>query len=104
MPLIWPARNRPLDALGFERARQLRRLNEVVLDRVARTEQHGVLEPWQRVNQIGLHLARQTHREPVDINLARVDAFGLEKDLVPLLVGEPDDLVFERRAVARTDP
>ena len=33
----------------------------------------------------------------------RVEAFGLEEELVLLLVGEADDLVFDRRAVARAD-
>ena len=55
------------------------------------------------MNEIGLHVARQAHREAVDVDLARVEALRLEKDLMTLLVGESDDLVFERRAVARTD-
>ena len=59
------------DALRLERARQLRRLDEVVLDRVAGTQQHRVLEPRQRVNELGLHVARQAHRKPVDVDLAR---------------------------------
>ena len=33
----------------------------------------------------------------------RVETFGLEEELVLLLVGKPDDLVFDRRAVARAD-
>ena len=103
MPLICPARNRPGDALRFERARQLGRLDEVVLDGVARPQHHGVFEARQRVHELGLHVARQAHREAVDVDLARVDPFRLEKNLVALLVGEADDLVLERRAVARTD-
>src|SRR5688572_13793200 len=50
-----------------------------------------------------LHVARKAHRESVDIDLARIDAFGLEENLVPLLLGEPHDLVLERRTVSRTD-
>ena len=88
------------DTLGFEPARQLRRLDEVVFDGVAGTKQHRVLEPGQRVHQLGLHVARQAHRKAVDVDLARVDPFGLEENLVPLLVRETDDLVFERGSSA----
>src|SRR5206468_5551197 len=37
------------------------------------------------------------------VDLARVDAFRLQEDLVPLLVRKTHDLVLERRAVPRTD-
>src|SRR5439155_10150024 len=91
------------DALAFEPSRQLRRLNEVVLDGVAWTQQHRILEPWQRVHEIALHVARQRHRKPVDVNLARLDTLRLQKDLMALLLGEPHNLVLERRAIARAD-
>ena len=42
-------------------------------------------------------------RHAVDVDLVRVQAFGLEEELVRALVGELDDLVFDRRAVARAD-
>ena len=93
----------PGDALRLERARQLGRLDEVVFDGVAGPQQHRVFEARQRVHEIRLHVARQAHREAVDVDLARVEPFRLEKNLVPLLVGEADDLVLERRTVARTD-
>src|SRR5262249_38387442 len=87
----------------FEPARQLRRLDEVVFDGVPRAQQRRVLETWKRVNQICLNVPRQRHREPVHVYLARVDALGLEKDVVPLLVGKTNHFVFERRAIARSD-
>ena len=55
------------------------------------------------MNELLLDLARQRHREAVDIDLVGVETFGLEVDLMPLAVGKPHDLVFERRTVARTD-
>src|SRR5438093_12665488 len=91
------------DSFGLEPSRQFGRLDEVVLDGIARPQQHGIFESWQRVNEIGLHLAGQTRRESVDVNLAGVQAFRLEKDLMPFLVGESHDLVFERRAIQRSD-
>ena len=98
-----PREEEPADSMRLERRLQLRRLHEVVLDRVARPQHHGVLEARQRVNELLLDLARQRHREAVDVDLVDVEAFRLEIDLVPLPVGEPHDLVFERRTVARTD-
>ena len=55
------------------------------------------------MNELLLNLARQTHREPVDVDFPRLDPFGFKKNLMPLLVGEADDLVLERRTVPRTD-
>src|SRR5581483_7344068 len=73
-------------------------------DGVAGTQQHSVLESGQRMHQIRLHVARQRHRKAIHVNLARVDPFRLEEDLMAFLVGEANDLVLERRAIARTDP
>src|SRR5206468_1963897 len=88
---------------GLEPSCQLGWLDEVVLDGIAGTEQHGALESGQRMYQIGLHLPRQARRKAIDVNLAGVETLGLEKNLMAFLVGEPHDLVFEGRAIARTD-
>ena len=90
--------------LRLQASIELRRLNEVVLDRVRRSKHHGILETRQRVDDFALHVARQAHREAVDVGLVDIDAFGLQKDLVPLALGKPHDLVFERRAVAWANP
>ena len=91
------------DALGLQRSRQLRRLDEVVFDGVSRPQHHGIFKAWKRVHEIRLHISRQAHRKPVHINLARADSFRLQENLMALLVGETNDLVFERRAIPRTD-
>ena len=57
VPLIWPARNRPGNPVRLERRAQLGRLDEVVLDRVARAQHHRVLEAGQRVNESSLDVA-----------------------------------------------
>ena len=98
-----PGEKQPGDALRFEAPRQLGRLDEVVLDGVPGPQQHRVFQPGQRMNELRLHVARQAHREAVDVDFPRVEPFRLEKDLVPLLVRKPDDLVLERRAVPRAD-
>src|SRR2546430_17625065 len=55
------------------------------------------------MHEIRLHVARQAHREAIDVDLGRVEAFGLKENLVPLLVGKSDDLVLERRTITRAD-
>src|SRR5216683_361625 len=92
------------NALGLEPPCKLSRLNEVVLDRVPGTQQHRVLEPGQCVYELLLDVAGHRHRKAIHVDFRCVHAFRLEENLVPLLVREPDDLVFERRAVARPDP
>ena len=91
------------DPLGFERAIELGRLDEIVFHRIGVPQDRRVLEPRQRMHDRVLHVARQAHRQAVDVDLVDVQAFRLEKDLMPLPVGKAHDLVFERRAVARAD-
>jgi len=55
------------------------------------------------VDEIDLHLARQRHRKPVDVDFVDVDSLRLEINLVPLAIWKSHDLVFERRAVTRPD-
>ena len=50
-----------------------------------------------------LHLHRQRSGHAVDVDLVRVQSLRLEKELVLRLVGELDDLVLDRRAIARPD-
>jgi hypothetical protein len=56
------------------------------------------------VDEILLHFGRQAHRESVDVNLIDLQTFRLEKDLMAFPMREAHDLVFERRAIPRTDP
>src|SRR5262245_6712200 len=87
----------------FQRRRQLRRLNEVVLDGVAGSHDRGALQTREGADDLLLNLLRKRHREPVDVDLLDIQSLGFEIDLMSLLVGEPHDLVFERRTVPRTD-
>src|SRR6266850_3868023 len=98
-----PGQEQTSNAFRFESPVQLRRLNEIVFDGVPGSQQHGVFESWQRMDEIRLDISRQRHRKPVDVDLACIETLGLEEDLVPFLVREADDLVFERGTVARTD-
>ena len=49
-----------------------------------------------------LHITWQTGRNAVGINRRIVQAFRLQKDVVPVFVGEADNFVLNRRTIART--
>src|SRR6185436_11082879 len=91
-----------LDALHLEPGRELCRRIVVVLDRVPGTRHLRALETGDGVQEFELHRDGEGSRQPVHIQLGRVETLGLEEDLMALRVGELDDLVFDRRAVART--
>jgi hypothetical protein len=55
------------------------------------------------VHDLELHVCRQTHRKPIQVDLVNVAPLRLEINLVALTLREPHDLVFERWAVARPD-
>src|ERR1043166_7243618 len=82
---------------------QLARINEVVLDRVTRTDDAGLLESRDHPDQILLHFRRKRGRKSVEVNLVSVVTLGLQEELVARLIGKFNDLVFDRRAIARPD-
>ena len=87
----------------LERAVELGRVDGVVLDGVAGAQHLGVFEAGDGRDHRQLHFHRQRRAHAVDVDLVRVQALGLEEDLVRGLVGKLDDLVFDGRAVPRTD-
>src|SRR5262245_47791188 len=82
---------------------KLRRLNEVVLNGISGSQKHSIFQARQRMHEICLHIARQTHREAVDIDFACLLAFGLQKELMPFPLRKSHDLVFKRGTVPRPD-
>ena len=75
----------------------------VVFDGVAGAQHLGLVEAGDGVHNLPLHFHRQRGGHAVDVDLVRVQALGLEEELVLRLVRKLDDLVFDRRAVARAD-
>ena len=88
------------DALRLERRPQLFRREVVVLDGVAVAEDLRPLQPGDQPDHGVLHVAGKAGRQPVDIDLSRVAALGLQEQLVAVLVGEADHLGLQRWAVA----
>ena len=101
-----------IDLAGEEQAANVARLEtgrqgawieKVVLDRIARPQQVGVLQPHHRPNRFNLNVKRQRGRNAIRVDLVGRQALGLEKDLVRILVSESIHLVFDARAIARAD-
>ena len=101
--MIWPAEEQAGDLLGFQRAFEFGGIDGVVFDGVAGAHHLGVFEAGNRFQNLQLHFDRQRSAHAVDVDFVRVQAFGFEEELVRVLVGKLDDLVFDRRAVARAD-
>ena len=101
VPLIWPARNSPRNALGLQRRAQLARIDVVVFDGVAGPHHARLFEARDGRHQRELDVLRQRGRDAVRIDRVVVEPFRLEEDLVAVALAEADDLVLDRRAIAR---
>ena len=73
----------------------------VVFDRIARPDHPHPLQTRDRRQDRQLDLFRQRGRDAVGIDGAVVEPFRLQEDLMPVAIAEPDDLVLDRRAIAR---
>ncbi len=91
----------PLDGLCFEARPELGGRHEVVLDRVAVAHDLRALHAGDASYHLVLHVTRQAGEQAVAVDLQRVQALGLEEELVLLFVREAQDLDLDRGAVAR---
>ena len=98
-------KKKPGHRFQLQRVAQLGGIHIIVLDRVARLEDFHLLQPFDGAQKFQLHLGGQTGGQPVwvDHEIVIRQSGRLQKDLMPLLVGELDDLVLNGRAVARAD-
>ena len=94
-------KEKAVDRLRLERRAQAARVEEVVLDRIAGTQDVRLLQPLHRMQRGQLHVEWQRGGNAVRINLVRRQTLGLQKNLVARLVGKSVHLVLDARAVAR---
>ena len=78
-------------------AMQFCRLHEIVLDGIARTNHLGRFQSFHRLENLALDIDGQTRRHPIYIDFVSVDAFGLQDDLMMILVCKLDDFVFQMK-------
>ena len=91
------------DQLGFQCVLQAARVEEVVFDGVAGAGDVGVFHAGDAAHQGQLGIERQRGGNAVGVDLHHIQAFGLDEDLVAVLLGKAHHLVLDRRAVARAD-
>ena len=92
------------DLFALQGGQQLRGVHAVVLDGVGAPGHLRPLQAGDGVKHFHLHLLRQGGGEALDIQLLRVQAHRLDKQLVPGLLREPHHLVLDGGAVPRPHP
>src|SRR5581483_402883 len=81
---------------------QFARVYGIIFDRVAGTDHFRLLKPRNRSYHGFLHVDRHAGRHAVHVYFVRVQPFRFEKNQVPRLVRKLDDLILDRRAIARS--
>ena len=98
-----PRREEAADILDLQRRLELRRVDAVVLDGIARAHDVRVLEARYRLEEGELHIHRHARAHALHVDFIRVQALRLKEELMAVLVGEAQDLCLDGRAVARAD-
>ncbi len=80
---------------------QVLRVQVVILDGITRAQDVGVLETRYRAHGLELDIKRQAGGNTIRVQLVGGQAFGLDENLVRILVGKAVDLVLDGRAIAR---
>src|SRR3989442_15073865 len=78
---------------------QLRRVDEVVLDRITGPHDFGALEARDRADEGLLSVDGQTRRNAVRVHLLGVEPVGLQDHLMALAIREALDLVLDGGAI-----
>ena len=92
-----------LDEFAFQSRFQVARIEEIILNRVARTDNFGIFHSLHGADNLHLHIERQAGGDTIRINFVRRESFRFEEDLMLITIGKAHHFVFDRRAVARTD-
>src|SRR5690348_7880110 len=96
-----PGEEEAVEHARLERRAQIPGIEVVVFDRIPRPRQMGTLEPGDAAHELILNVERQAGGNAIGVDLMRVEALGLDEDLMRRLVGEPKYLVLDRGAVPR---
>ena len=96
-----PGEEKPAELFGFKARIEIPRIDIIIFDRIAVADHLRVLKPRDRRKESVLHRRRQRGRNPVRIDRVIFEPFRLEENLMALALFKTDDLVFDRRAIAR---
>ena len=76
----------------------------VVFDGIGRAHDFGSFKTGNTAYNLDLHIFGQAHRQAIEIDFKGVIPFGLEKNLMPILVGKTHNFVLYRGAISRSYP
>ena len=91
------------DLLDRQGGGKFARIDIVIFDGIAGPAHHGFFQPGNGGDQGELDILGQGGRDAVGIDRIVVKSFWLKENLVTFSVREAGDLVFDRRAIARSD-
>ena len=91
-------------ALGFEGGANLTTRHRIIFDGIARPHQFGVAQGWDGANHLPLHIFGKRGIAALQVHFGAMPPFGFEVELVAFFVCKAHDFVFDRGAIARTDP
>src|SRR6266568_8997722 len=92
------------DPLRFEGDMELNRVNVIIFDGVCRTHDFDILKADDGAVKSYLDIDRKRRRHTARIDFDGIKPLRFDEGLMTILIGKAHDLVFDRRAIAGSDP
>ena len=92
------------DIQKFQRGVQLERIAAIVFDGIRRAHHLDMLQPGNGAQKTQLHIHRQGRGQALEIHLLRLQAAGLDKHLMALLIGKTDDFILDAGTITGAHP
>ena len=93
----------PGDDPRFERRLKLRRIKEVIFNGISRPEDPHGFQTLNGSQRFDLNFQGKRRRKTLQIIFIGIPPFRFKKEQMGILVGESPELVFNRRAITRTN-
>src|SRR4030043_140602 len=94
----------PFDLFRFKRRPEFCGVNKIILDGITWPDDLHIFKALDRSQHLYLDIEWKAGGDPIRVDLFRIPSIRFKKDLVPLLLGKANHLVFNRRTVPGTDP
>ena len=93
---------KPVEITNFQRPVERARIDMIIFHRIAGHEDFDFFQPFHGADESELDIGRKRCADSVGIDKTAIETFRLEKDLMGITIGEPVNLVFDRRTIARS--